>query len=286
MSNARHIDCTIEEYHAIKGSWSHSQMEVLLEDPALFHGRFITGIYPRVASKDFDLGAVAHQAILAPHGVNDVLAIIPPAVLNAKGERRGKPWQEWSEANADKIQLKRPEAEPVIRMVDAVFANEFAVQLLAAKGPVEFSIAWDDDETSLPCRMRADKIAHFDGYNVIPDVKTCRSVQPREFARTVFDYGYHRQGAWYWDGVEAYFEGVPVNAFMLIAVQKTPPYTCAVYEMAATAIEFGRKENRLLRHELKRTLETGNWTSPLSKQALTIDLPKWAYNPDEWEVER
>jgi hypothetical protein len=283
MSNARHIDCTIEEYHATKGSWSHSQMEVFLEDPALFHGRFITGAYPREESKDFDIGTIAHQAILAPNGVNDVLAIIPTSVLSEKGERRGKAWQEWSAANADKIQMKRSEAEGVIRIVDAVFANEFAVKLLEADGPVEHTILWDDEETGLECRCRPDKISHYDGYCVITDIKTCRSVQPRQFSRAMWDYGYHRQAAWYWDGVERYAD-VPVNAFMFIAIQKTPAYTCIVTELPMTAVQLGRDQNRVLRHELKRSLDTDNWTNPLTRQALVIDLPRWAYDPDEWEM--
>ena len=59
MSKAEVIRVTNEEYHGLKDSYSHSQMEDFLWDPPLFHGRHVTKKLPRKESTAFDWGTCA-----------------------------------------------------------------------------------------------------------------------------------------------------------------------------------------------------------------------------------
>ena len=272
--NAQHIpDLTIEAYHS-RPEWSHSQIEVLYQSPPLFHGRFITREFERESSPTLDDGTIVHECLTSGRMIEDVVAIIPPDVLNEKGERRGGTWKEWSEANSDKIQRKRAECDALFRMVESVRRHPRASWLLDAPGHFEHSIVWTDEETGLQLRARPDKLALLNPA-IIVDVKTTRAETYSQFQKHLAEYGYHRQLAWYEDGVKAL--GIDVEASALITVDKTPAHECHVYEVTRSAIELGRMENRDLLTELKYRIDANNWESRDAGAIIEIDVPMWAY---------
>lgn len=279
---ARHIECSMEDYHA-RDETSRSQIEDLLDSPPLFYGRHIARppIYPRKSSKDFDTGTVAHAALSAPRGLDTVVTEIPAEVLNGQGHRKGARWQEWAEAHAGTIHLKAEELEPIRQMVRNVYDHPEAGQLLGKVMHYEFSLVWDDAETGLPLRARPDLILrHRDGA-VVADFKTTKALTPREFAADAAKYGYHRQEAWYREGVELF--GLPVVGFVFITVDKSPAHECRVYDLPPSALQLGREENQANRRDLARRLDTNDWTDPYGKEILTVDLPEWAYK-DPWRM--
>lgn len=277
----QHLECTLAEYHATKGSWSHSQIEDLIQSPALFHGRHITGVFPRESSPALDVGTIAHAAITDPDGLDGVLAIIPPEVLNRDGHRKGSDWLAWSDAHDDKIQMKRSEAAPVLHMVANVQANPAASRLLDAFGPFEYTMIWTDAESGLDLRARPDKIAETDLGTVVVDLKTTRALSPREFANDIVRFGYHRQAAWYLDAAD--LAGFNPVAFCFVCVDKSPAHECVVYQLDARAIELGRQQNRDAIADLARRLESDSWQGPRWAAVFNVDLPDWAYRENQWE---
>lgn len=279
---AERFECSLADYHAMADSWSHSQIEVLIESPPLFHGRFISRIFPREGSEALDVGTICHQALTDPGGLDSVLAIIPDAVLNGDGHRKGNAWKDWTTANAEKIQMKRSEADPIFHMVQNVCYDPRASLLLDAPGPFEGGIRWLDDPTGLTLRARPDKVSYLYGEPIVVDIKTTRATTPRRFAADCFAFGYHRQAAWYAEGLRELGED-PV-AFVFIVVDKTPAHECTVYELDPKAIELGHQQNRVAIDELARRLETGDWDSRQRGKTLLLDLPTYAYRDDPWEV--
>lgn len=278
----KHIDCTLEEYHA-RPEWSHSQLEVLLQSVPLFHGRFITGIYPRRESDVFDDGTIVHH-ILTGGNLDDIVAIIPDeGVLNADGHRKGKAWKDWESANEGKILRKASECDPLFRMIESVRNHAKAAWLLDGDGYFEHSIIWVDQDSWLPLRARPDRIARLsDGTVVLADIKTTRAMSPREFASDAARYGYHRQAAHYRDGARQI--GMEVAAFVFIAVDKTPAHETHCYQLHEADIELGASQNRVLYHELAKRLETNNWTAPDHGEILELGLPEWAYRENQWRT--
>ena len=130
MSKAKHFKSTLEEYHA-RREWSHSQIEDLYTSPPLFHGRHITGEYPRKASSDFDAGTVAHMLLTSPAEQSELVAIIPRKVLASNGARSGNAWKEWRAEQGGKICMKPAEFEPVRQMIRNVHADPIAADLLS-----------------------------------------------------------------------------------------------------------------------------------------------------------
>lgn len=286
MMKARHIECTNAEYHARRDEWCRSQVENMLPpegSPPLFHGRHISGIYPRKRSKPLDGGTVTHALLSSPGAQHDVVAIIPPEALNEQGHRKGQAWKAYRAEHEGLILMTEEEFEPVKRMVRNVYDHPQAWRLLAGAMHHEFTILHHDDDSGLDLRTRPDLIASVGGRVFVPDFKTTKAMTPREFAADAVKYGYHRQAAWYIEAVEAYGYEVARKGFPFITVDKSPAHECRVYTLPERAIELGRQENRMNRRELARRLEEDDWTDPLGKEVHEVDLPEYAYS-DPWRA--
>jgi len=277
---AEHIECSLLEYHA-RSEWSHSQIETLITSPSLFHGRYITREFPREESKEFDIGTVAHAALLEPAGLDAVLAIIPRDALNEQGHRKGAKWLAWSAANEEKVQMKREEAAPIMHMVENVLAHKVG-PWFAGDGETEFTITWEDAETGLKLRARPDRIFEAPAGLVLIDLKTTRAANPRKFINDAVEFGYHRQAAYYLDAAISY--GMEPRGFVFVTVNKTPAHEVMAIQLPERAIEFGRQQNREALHELAWRLSENRWESRTANDIIELDLPEWAYK-DQWRME-
>lgn len=97
--------------------------------------------------------------------------------------------------------------------------------------------------------------------SAIADIKTTTNASPAEFQRDIENMSYHRQAAFYFDLCEAI--GKPVETFILIAIEKAPPYGCACYTLTpnSPSVEVGRDENRRLMEIYARCEQSGHWPS-------------------------
>ena len=273
---ARHIPgLTLEQYHQ-RPEWSHSQMEVFRESPPLFHGTFISKVYPKKESNAFDDGNIIHTPLLGG-SLGDVVEIIPTDVLSNKGKRMGNAWKAWEAAHPDKILRKQAECDFLGRMIDSVRAKEEAADILDSPGHFEHSIVYQDEATGLWLRARPDKVSlSYHGTKLAADVKSTKARTVKEFMKDAAKYGYHRQAAWYWDACVAI--GIDITAFVFISVNKTPAHECHAIELDRDDIELGRSQNRELLHELAWRLDTNNFTSRDGDGIVVGNLPQWAYS--------
>lgn len=74
------------------------------------------------------------------------------------------------------------------------------------------------------------------------DVKTCVSAHPNKFSKDAYTLGYHIQVAMGLDITSAVM-GVPIDTFLFLALEKTPPYLGAIYD-AVDFIEYGQSVYR------------------------------------------
>ena len=283
--DARHIEWTIGEYHA-RPEVARSSIEdcITTDGPALqldwqlFKGRYIDKppAYPRKASKALDDGNVAHACLTSPGGIADVVAVIPPEVLNAQGHRKGKAWSEWKDANAGKIQRTAGEMAAVRCMVRNVFAHPRGAWLMEHAQHYEFSLVYECPASGLPCRARPDLLVGLRGQILLVDFKTTKCLTAREFAWDMERYGYHRQFAWYKEAVELF--GHTVAGCLAITVDKSPAHRVRVHEVSERAVRLGHQQNHAHRLELARRLQENDWTDPTDKQVAVIDLPERAYD--------
>jgi hypothetical protein len=153
---------------------------------------------------------------------------------------------------------------------NAVQIHPAAAQLLDSRTETELTVIWTDPETGVRCKLRTDGIA---AGVVTFDLKTCPDASPREFEKSIFNWGYHRQGAFYLDGLREV--GFEVETFCVIAVEKTAPFGVCVYEIQEEALRIGREENARLLRIWAECEASDHWPCyPTTIQ--TIGLPRWA----------
>lgn len=266
------------EYHA-DPSYGQSALKLIIDSPELFCGRHITKQWPYPESASMSLGSLGHGLLLGGERIIE----IPESALTSNGQRRGKAWEAFSEANAGALLVKPEEYAVARKLADNVLAHPTAAKILAAPGPTEESLLWTDEETGLRLKARPDKQATFGEETIVADLKCVRDPTERNFSRAIADYGYAFQAAFYLDAVKL-CKGIAPEAFVFIAVRNEPPYETRCWELAESAIELGRSMYRKALKELSRRLKSNDWNGTDWDECRSIDLPKWSYS-SEWNDE-
>lgn len=186
---------------------------------------------------------------------------------------------EWVQNNGHRTILTSEQFEQLHAMRDAVMAHPAARALLTnVKGVAESSVYWNDPETGELCRCRPDFWRN-DG--VIVDVKTTEDASPEGFAKSIFNWRYHVQGAFYTDGVNLAIEQSKsdehkVRAFVFLAVEKKAPYAVGVYRLDDASRELGRIEYRRDLNKFAGCQKSGVWPG-YGEAIQSISVPSWAF---------
>lgn len=215
-----------EAYHSGPGISKSGLWTIHTKSPA--HFRF----GERKESKAFDMGEACHLAILEPN-------LFEKKVVRGPDDRRGNKWKDVAEVCRidGKLLLTSGDYDNALAVRDAVHADAFVSSIVANENAsVETSGYWTDERTGLLCRCRPD--LYREDLGILVDVKSTASAHPDDFARSVVNYGYHAQEAFYSDGWSAL--GKNVDGFVFLAWEKTSPYACGIYELPPPIVEEGR----------------------------------------------
>lgn len=250
-------DIPADQYHAGPGI-SKSMLDLIAKSPAYLKNGY------REATPAMELGTAAHCAILEPDHFQSLYCMAPDC-------RRGtKEWKAAEDAAEGRIMLKPDDWGLVHKMQEAVYQHPAARELLQS-GKSEQSLYWIDEDTSLLCRARPDYLRDD---RVIVDLKTTSDASPEGFSESCARYRYHCQNAFYSDGCANLLGNA--EAFIFIAVESTPPFGVAVYELTQMAVSRGRE---LYHGNLRLYVEcesTNTWTR-YSPYVEPLELPAHAY---------
>ncbi len=180
------------------------------------------------------------------------------------------------------VPILTDEKAEIDAMVAAVRAHPFAARLFEpGTGTPEASCFWTDDETGIWRRSRLDWLPHNHAGTrmILPDLKTCKSAQRDEFARSAASYGYHQQGAYYVDAVRALDLADDV-AFVFVAIEKTPPYLVNVIQLDVTAMRIGAALNRKAIRVYAECQAADTWPG-YSTDVELASLPPWYERQNE-----
>ena len=215
-------------------------------------------------------GKAVHCAVLEPERFEEVYVGVPKFDKRTKLGKAA--WAEFQEEHADQVQLTTGVYRMTQDIAKSLGERRAVKHLLTGEGRNEATFLWKRE--GFVCKGRADriKVTH-DGEWCIVDLKTTRSCLPHDFARSIAQYGYHRQAAWYLDGLTA-ASGRRVRHFFIVAYQKTPPYASAVYKLEDDAIALGRAECAGLLEILKGCRERDEYPDR-GHSARPIGLPPW-----------
>lgn len=193
-----------------------------------------------------------------------------------EGDRRtkaGKEEYESLQASGATI-ITRETADTIEAMKLSLMSHPAAGKALYA-GDTEVS-AFNTFDT-IKVKARIDLLPdHRELYDSLADIKTTQDASPAAFAKTAAQLRYHVQAAWYL----RFFPNK--RRFLFIAIEKTAPYECAVYELDQAAIDQGNAEIDKQLEFFKSCQEFNSWPG-YSTAIEKLTLPNWAFKPTTQE---
>ena len=240
---------------------------------------------PKEATPAMRLGSLTHHGQLEPLDIAKRYAVMPAfenEVRRPDGSEYANPRAsaaykklaaDFELENSDKVIVTLEEYGRMVGMVTAISEDDVARGFLCTKGPVEVSIVWDDPKTGLRCKGRIDKWQRDE--RRIVDLKT--TTDASDFPRTMARFGYHRQGAFYAEGLRV-LTGQH-HTFAIVVAETTAPFGVMAAPVNDEALTAGRHEFRDLLDRVHHARETDRW--PGYQSPKTWNLPEWALSSDE-----
>lgn len=262
-------------YHSDKDSLSSSGARIITQATPM---EYLAQLLEPPTKRVWDFGSIAHKMVLGEGGQ---FAVLDPAIhgRTKEGKVSTSPaataaWKEAEKLARDrgKTPIAKAQLEMAQRMAGKVFEHRLAAKLLEA-GSAELSCYWHDEQTGVRLRCRPDFLPDTPGRPLIVEYKTATTANPRRFAKSMLDYGYHQQAAWNIDGLAA-CAGVEDAGFVFIVQQKDPPWLVSVCQLEPEDIARGRAQNRAAIDLYAKCRESGIW--PGYDGLYTVALPGWA----------
>lgn len=222
---------------------------------------------PEEKKLHFNIGSAAHDLLLQAgefHKHNFVL----PQDFNGR-TKDGRKLKADKEGEGFNV-ITHEQYAQVAAMVDAIKAHPYASGAFV-DGVAERSIFWRDEETGVVCRCRPDFLPN--DFKNVPDYKSTVSAKPSHIYKSIAQYGYYMQHAWYMEGIER-ATGKRPQRFFFVFQEKTPPYitTCVVPD--EEAIHYGQKLNRKALRIYAQCLEKDEWPG-YADGVMVASLPVW-----------
>lgn len=239
-----------QEVYRSHEALSQSELKLIAEhSPAhLKHFRR----YPRPDTDPKKLGRAAHTAILEPLRFEERYTKAPTV------DRRTKVGKEkWEEAETNARELGKEMLLPdhydtPIEMRNAVRQVGLISELLENGVAERMCFGWIHD-----VQAKAMLDYYRPSLHDIVDLKSTKCASKRQFERDIRTYRYHWQAVWYTDLVEAITGKTP--SFTIVAVETSPPYCSAVYQIKPDLMSIARREMMDAVRTVRECHETGVW---------------------------
>jgi len=263
----------IEKYHSGEGV-SRSMLLELRKTPFHYYSKFLSGnkqaqdpppVINRLNALEF--GNAFHTLILEPEKFDAEYLVIPKINRATKaGKETFKAYLETSQGTGAKL-LCEESFKIMQNIQESISANAEASGALGG-ALYERSMFWIDPDTDIQCKARPD--AWHD--NMIVDLKTAANADLRSFQRSIVAGGYHLQAAMMAEGI-LHTQGVVMDNFVYVVVEKDEPHAVATYILDCEALEEGRKQFKKLLQKLKYCTDNNHWPS---YDTSTVTLPAYA----------
>ena len=244
-------------YHK-KPALSNSGLKTLLDCPAKYYYKYLSGEYEPKEKPHFKIGKAVHCYLLEGREQFEKIYWTNP-YYGLKKEEKIEKLKSFGYDNIPKtttvaqiddfllcaagigvkeIELTPSELNQVVCMVKAAKADKKTANALSQLGESELSIFAYDDELDVWLKCRPD----FLPYNPVnvPDYKTSDSANPAVFYNKFLDYGYHIQAAMYRRVVKLALD-FDIENFYFLVQEKEPPYITQIFNPVETLIDWGEK---------------------------------------------
>jgi len=251
----------VKAHAGLGGSWSQA-----------YHDTFVERPQPNDAMR---FGTLVHTMVLEPDSMNSEFVVAPEGM-----SKRTKAYKALVETNPDKMVITPDDLRRAGEMKAALMAQEEAKRLLWMTDGANEQVVQEVfkvDGQDVPVRAKVDRqYWDDDGSLVVVDLKTTKNPSKAKFVRSIMDFGYLGQLAFYADMTGA-------AQAKIVAVQSVAPYQVTVVSFDTEAMQYGRElyKDLLIEYAPKRAQELvnpgpHNWPQCDPVVRFTIDdVPPW-----------
>ena len=254
----------IDNYHRDTTRISKSGLDLINQCPRKYWHKYLSGDYKEKPSKALTEGRAFHEYVLQPEVFIENFVIMPEFKGKGSFFRRG----EWIENNQDKEYISIDQYKMILGMSNSIKEHPILNKLLKS-GVAEETWTWTDRFTGAECKSRSDWRSETDYFI---DLKSTFEAGPNDFHKSVFNYRYPVQDAFYTDG--AIENGFFPKGFIFVAIEKEPPYLIKLHILSDEYIQWGRDQYRENLATYVECVETGVWPD-YGMEFNQIDLPNF-----------
>lgn len=243
---------------------SKSDLDHLRRSPKAYKYNKDVGI--KFDSPSLLLGKVVHSLYLEPESFNDDFVIKP--TIDRRTKIGKSMWADFEAANSDKTIIDQEVFDKANGLVFRVERELGKIsEVCPAKGHPEVSAFFRLNEVA--CRGRFDYLGED---HIIYDLKTTSSLET--FEKSVANFGYHRQLAFYGLGLASLTK--KFKGFKFIVIETNEPYDSAILELDMSAMRVGKTEILELLERLKVCRKDNSWPGIYPhEEKNVISLPRW-----------
>lgn len=255
---------------------SSSRLRLASKSPA----HYLVG-FQGEPTRSMSLGTLCHAGVLEPLQIIQRFTFMPDYSKDSDNQTAGG---ERSFSKATKYVKEREELFRSVNREKTIIAEDDYNRMIGIAtalsgcdrmrsimkhGQSEVSLVWDDPETGLRCKARADWLHVAENRALLLDLKTCADAG--EFHRSIVRYSYHQQMAHYARGVEILTGLVP--EVWVCAIETTNPFGHKVAPMDPDTLELGLVEVDRLLSRVADCMSSGTW--PNYEHPDAWRLPEW-----------
>lgn len=234
---------TNQAYHSEEAT-SRSDLELIQRSPK--HYKYAKN-NPSPRTEAMQIGEWVHTLVLEPEEfktefyneqdiINEVM-LERPELRSVRASSNYK--DRCAELVSEGYTILKEEQMIMLENIQAAVTENPLFQAIVQEGVPELSCFAKLDGHL--CRARPDFVSF--KRNFIIDLKTTQNAHKMKFIDHIYNYGYHRQAAFYMDVVSE-ATGVPIQGYGIVAVEKDPPYGVCCYTLSSDFIGIGRSEYR------------------------------------------
>lgn len=236
MKNGIYDNLDINEYHR-DSSISSTGINLILDCPKRYYYEYhikqaeLDERELKKQAEKYKLGRAVHTLVLEPKKFDNTFYCMKESVnLTTKIGKEIYAKAEIEAAGRDI--LRTGEWEDIKEMADAILKHYIWTEL--KDGKVEQSIFWQGGTYDTPLRSRPDIFND----KLIIDLKTTDSI--KTFAKSIHQYGYHRQAAMQIDALQQ-LDGKK-RFFAFFVIEKRAPYLTACFTLDEKSLYQGKME--------------------------------------------
>lgn len=252
------------EYHSHPAVSKHG-LDLIRKAPA--HYRFAKDNPVQEATLAMKFGTLAHLAILEPERYERETFVMPRVDRRTK---EGKAAYEEAMMVAEGRLIVTPEEHATLMgMQTALRTNDECIKVLDGATHIEPSLFWVDPMLDVACRARIDVVTP----TALVDYKTTDDASYEAFSKSVFNFRYHVQAAFY---LHAWRQcgGTEPMKFLFIAQERKAPYLTAIYELTQPFLDLGDEEWLRDLSLYRHCMRTNTWPD-YETNYRRIDIPRW-----------